>query len=400
MRWLVVMTALAVAAASCKEVQWKPPEVQPAPKTAVKEGHTFAARELMAGPYLLAGEGGIEVVRYEVQGDGCGDGVVVVKGQRIEALPVAAPEADGRLQGTVCDARLPALPRCQPFTYILEPWEQEERTARLAPLAGRSCPDPFQILVLGDTRTGHDEHREVVKRSMAEAPAFILNLGDIVQLNQRVHDWYQFFEIEKDLLPQAPFVLIPGNHETWWDVEFGALMVNRFFRTGESGGTGHHSKDVGRIHMVFLDVYWGEDLVNEGLEWLRADLASVPPDRLTLVFLHEPPISFGAHRPRPAVARLMPVFKESRVAAVIAGHAHMYEHFVVDGLHYVTAGGGGAGLHEANLNVFEDQERYLVKSSSEHHYLVLTVSGESVAFHVKKINGETLEAWAVPLPTP
>jgi predicted phosphodiesterase len=235
---------------------------------------------------------------------------------------------------------------------------------------------------------------------MAEEASFMVNLGDIVQLNQRFQDWYQFFEVERDLLPQAPFVLVPGNHETWWDQEFGALMLNRFFRAGETGGTGHHSKDAGPIHMVFLDVYWGEDLLNKGLEWLRTDLSALTANQLAVVFLHEPPISFGAHRPRPAVKQLIPIFQELGVAAVIAGHSHVYEHFLIENVHYITAGGGGAGLHEANLNVFKDQEQYLIKNSSEHHYLLLTINKASVVFTVKRLSGETLEEWAVPLPIP
>jgi len=398
MRWIIVMAALLSAASACEKIVWKPPVEKEAQKTAVKEGHKFDTRELMAGPYLLMSDGGAAVVRFEVQGEGCGDGIVVVDGQRIAAIPVATPEDDGRLQGTVCDALLPPLPSCRPFTYALEPFEKVKRNGRLPPHAGAHCPAPFKILVLGDTRTGHDIHREVVAMSMAEEASFIINLGDIVELNQRVEDWYRFFDIERNLLPGAPFVLIPGNHETWWDVEFGALMLNRFFRAGESGGTGHHTRDAGRVHMVFLDAYWGEDLVNEGRDWLRADLAAVPADRVTVVFVHEPPISFGAHRPRPPIKRLMPLFQEMGVAAVVAGHAHIYEHFVIEGLHYVTAGGGGAGLHKPDMNVVTEQEEYLVKNSSEHHYLLLTVGDDSVNFTVKRIGGETLEAWAVPLP--
>ncbi len=402
MRLITVIWAplLLLLTLGCEKVEWKAPPTKPAPRTEVEEGHQFSPQEIMAGPYLLVNDRDQGFVRYEVQGDGCAGGKVAVAGETVEAKPSAHRKADGRLQGTVCEAPLPPLPRCSPFEYKLLPFEKDPRQARLPPGAGAKCPSSIRILVLGDTRTGHDIHRQVVTGAMVEEASFIVNLGDIVQLNQRVHDWYQFFEIEKDLLPQAPFVLVPGNHETWWDGEFGALMLNRFFRAGETGGTGHHSKDVGPVHMVFLDVYWGEDLINEGLEWLENDLKALPTEQLAVVFLHEPPISFGAHRPRQPMKQLMPIFQELGVAAVVAGHSHVYEHFLVDEIHYVTAGGGGAGLHELNINVFEDQEQYLVKNSSEHHYLLLTVTKETLVFTVKQLSGETLEEWAVPLPTP
>lgn len=398
---LHTVAALVLVLSACEQVRWKPPAEKPVVKTAVAEAPPLAPGELMAGPYLVLGERGQGVVRFEVHGEGCAQGNVTIEGQTIEAQPIGNLAKDERLQGTVCEAPLPALPRTTPFEYTLKPFEAASRTARLPPLPGdTNAAPPFTILVLADTRTGHDIHGEVVARSMLEAASLIVNLGDIVEMNQRLKEWYQFFEIEEELLSTAPLVVVPGNHETWMDPEFGALMLNRFFGRAGVGGTGHHAIDVGRLHLLFLDVYWGEDLLGEGLQWLRSDLESVPANRLVLVFLHEPPISFGAHRPRPAIKRLMPLFKELGVAAVIAGHAHVYEHFVVDGLHYVTAGGGGAGLHEANLNVFEGQQQYLQKSSSEHHYLLLTVGEKSVEFTVKRLSGDPVESWAVDLPTP
>ncbi len=413
---LPLLVLLLIVSAGCDKIRWKAPEPKPVEKTAIEEGHRFPVGSRMAGPWLLRGPGGRLTVRIEVAGEGCagaalarledGDGGRVLTGPgdgdggRVEAVPAPFQGDDGRLQGTICEFPLPPLPGCGTFRYRIRPFDGPEgaHEAHVPPAPGDRCALPLVLSVLGDTRTGHSVHRQVAAAALAEGPSLIVNLGDIVQLNQRIHEWYQFFELETALLATAPLVLVPGNHETWWEPELGAQMLNRFFRLGERGGTGHHSQDVGALHLVFLDLYWGEEMDGSGRDWLEADLASVPGDRAILVFLHEPAISFGAHRPREVVKGLMPLFDRFDVAAVIAGHAHLYEHFVVDGIHYVTAGGGGAGLHPADLHVNEDQRQHLVKSSSEHHHLLITLQGKRLRFEARALDGATFDRWELPLP--
>jgi hypothetical protein len=101
----------------------------------------------------------------------------------------------------------------------------------------------------------------------------------------------------------------------------------------------------GDIALVFLD---SETAIAAQGDWLRAWLrASEQEFEWALVLLHRPPYTDSL---LPGVAP-DPVLQEQIVAAlagtslvpvVISGHAHGYEHLVVDGIHFVvTAGGGG-----------------------------------------------------------
>jgi len=53
--------------------------------------------------------------------------------------------------------------------------------------------DPFSFVVIGDTRSRHDVHARVVEAVRRQAPAFVLNTGDLIGNGRRIEDWEAFF---------------------------------------------------------------------------------------------------------------------------------------------------------------------------------------------------------------
>jgi len=61
-----------------------------------------------------------------------------------------------------------------------------------------------------------------------------------------------------------------------------------------------------------------------------------------VVYMHHPPYSSGPHGSTPSMRW---PFKAWGANLVLAGHDHVYEHIVVDGLDYLVNGLGGATFY-------------------------------------------------------
>jgi len=344
------------------------------------------ALTLITPPYLLWPGEGRMAVRFEVQGER--DTRLVLRGptgQERTVVPEAEPKHHlaAKLAGQVYRADLTELLACREYSYRVEPFEEGFPHKFMAlPSAGTRCPGGFRFAVFGDTRYGDDHHGVVMSQLRPYRPAFLLNVGDIVNEARRVYEWRRFFRIEKDVAGDAPMEVAPGNHEGYLDPKFGAAMMDRYFGLPERPGTGHHSFDVGPLHVVVLDLYWGTSMSERGLKWLERDLSAIPDDRFRIVVMHEPGFSFSRHRVYSTIRNLRKVFARHRVDAVCAGHSHIYEHFLADKVHYLTLGGGGAPMHQPNMRVVKGEEKYLVNTGSFHHFMVVDIQEGKAVFRV------------------
>jgi phosphodiesterase/alkaline phosphatase D-like protein len=77
-------------------------------------------------------------------------------------------------------------------------------------------------------------------------------------------------------------------------------------------------------------------------EWLKHELESTKKP-WKVVFMHTPIWESGWLN-EAMVKNLTPLFKKHGVKAVFQGHSHYYSRCEVDGIQYLTVGGGGAPL--------------------------------------------------------
>lgn len=363
----------------------------------------YTAGTLIAGPYVLIGKGGTMHVRWETQGESGyslvfrhADTPLKLIGQLMPASPATV-----KLPGRVYDVEIPELPPCSTIKYRLEPTETGDswRELRTAPAPGKLCPEGLRVMVYGDSRTNHRVHGSLIPSMLEARPDLLLNVGDIVHTARRVYEWHKFFEIERRLLESAPIALVPGNHEGYKDSEFGSASMNRYFEADGVGGTGHRVLQYGPLYVVLLDLYWGADLQGEGLEWCSKALARAPERALKVVIMHEPIISFGHHKPREELLPLRGLFAERGVSLVFAGHSHMYEHFRVGEIRYLTVGGTAAPLHEPLENVVENEKRYFVDSGRFHHFAMLELTHRGAKLLVTRSDtGKLIGEWDIASP--
>jgi len=193
------------------------------------------------------------------------------------------------------------------------------------------------IVVYGDTRTNHDDHRKVVEAIMKINPEVAFHVGDLVADGRVKAQWDVFFEISEPLLKIAEFYPVLGNHERNSQLYFDNFELPNNERW--------YSVDKYNIHFIILDSNVDSSIGSEQYNWLEADLKNRDKNvTFTAVVLHHPPYSTGHHKKDEKGLRetVVPLFEKYNVDIVFAGHDHDYERSLVNGIYYIVTGGGGA----------------------------------------------------------
>ena len=239
----------------------------------------------------------------------------------------------------------------------------------------------FDFVVVGDTRPRFESQdfgpfQGLVTRINVLKPALVINLGDLIYgygPRSKEKQWDKYQQVIKEIEP--PYYQLPGNHDTH-SKEARKIYGQRF-------GKFYQSFDYQDWHFVLLDntekERWGY-LGPVELDWLKADLKATRAKGV-FVFLHFP--VWEPERITPEYYEfweqtLHPLFRESRVRAVFAGHYHAYgptREF--DGIRYFITGGGGAELRPEYK-----------KSGGEHHFMRVKVMGDSFEIRVVTDRGE------------
>jgi hypothetical protein len=249
------------------------------------------------------------------------------------------------------------------------------------------CADDFEFVVIGDTRPKFqsDSFRPfeaLLERINELKPSLVVNLGDLIYgygFPSKSKQWDRYEAVIKQF--QVPYYQVPGNHDTH------SRQARKLY--GRRFGKFYQSFDYQDCHFVLLDntedQHWGY-LGPAQLSWLKNDLKKTTAQSV-FVFFHFP--VWEPERITPEYYQfwaqtLHPLFKESRVRAVFAGHYHAYgPSREFDGIRYFISGGGGAELRPEYR-----------KAGGQHHFMRVRVSGKSFQVSVVTERGEMSDAEA------
>jgi Calcineurin-like phosphoesterase len=261
-------------------------------------------------------------------------------------------------------------------------------------------PEPFgekKRVYLVDQTDGYRRNLEFIE---SRKPDFIAIAGDLVETGGEQRDWDEFWRHNagewNDIASTIPIFPAVGNHENYagagggYGTEAAGLAVKKFQTyfetppngTGESafddrfyridhgpitfltidGSDGRPDKSASDTNFLLRsDNGNGEPFdFNPGsiqYEWIERQLADAKQkSKFTFVQFHHVPYSVGPHgfpagrgegldtQSGQPLRILSPLFEKYGVAAVFCGHDEMYEHSVVNGIHYYDIGIGGDGL--------------------------------------------------------
>jgi hypothetical protein len=316
----------------------------------------------------------------------------------------------------------------------------------LPPEAATAKITRFSFISYGDTRGRHDgtdlqaEHTLVIESMLAtirksaadgDTIRFVLQSGDAVQNGAIARQLSVSYIPLINRLTQAggvPYLLVVGNHDVSSSTDlrdtrrldglhnYFAANANLIPANGSPRRlTGYptYSFGYGNTFFIAFDSNIPDDTIQ--LAWVRSQLEGLNRMRYpnVAVFFHHPPFSSGPHggaRLEPQAASLrakwMPLFRRHHVRLMLAGHEHLYEHWVerytdATGTHRideVVSGGGGAPLYaytgEPDLRDYMTAGKaqqvaleHVVRPSIDpggnpFHYVVVHVDGARISLEV------------------
>jgi hypothetical protein len=212
--------------------------------------------------------------------------------------------------------------------------------------------DRFKAVISGDTQPYSNTEVGYVRDTLVhdmiadgtDDIEFVVIEGDVIG------DDLGLYPRLKEILQPAnvPVYLVPGNHDLDFDAPNDAHSFDTFRR---EWGPAYYSFDIGKVHFVVLDdvrypctvednadgrhafcqgtnpAYTGA-LTSEHLEWLTNDLANTPKDKLVVLNMHIPLISYVDHTSsQHQVYNTSDIYAllDGRPSLALSGHTHTLE---------------------------------------------------------------------------
>lgn len=251
-----------------------------------------------------------------------------------------------------------------------------------------------KFVIYGDIRPGTFEsnmHAPIVQAISREKPEFVINVGDLVNRPKRLDHWDRFFFEIKDLASSVPYFSALGNHEydEGSDPDYGANYF-KFFNFPQNGESEfYYYFTYSNILFITLNMSTSDLIISQSeVDWLER-IINLPDNIYKLwkiVYFHVPPFSSGAHDDNPEIIeKMVPIFEKYNLT-VIAGHDHNYEYIIVNNIHYIVTGGGGAPL-ELNLR----NKPYTIYKESTFCYTLVEVEGNHMTLITKRLDGSVVQ---------
>jgi hypothetical protein len=243
------------------------------------------------------------------------------------------------------------------------------------------APEPFRFVVFGDNRDedgDHFNHEALMPAILAEAPDFVINTGDMVDVGLSGDMWDRFFEIERELLRNVPLWPTFGNHEQW---DFANLTYLKIFALPphSSGEERYYEFRHSNCHFIVTnthDILYGTYYSVAQKNFIEAALTAAAADpQVDHIFVvgHHGPYSSSNHGGSPTVRNFIEGLAQmDRIDYFFAGHDHNYERWEGDtGLKGFVTGGGGAGLYSQD----DPNASYTRHFCQCYNYLLVEVNG-------------------------
>jgi hypothetical protein len=248
----------------------------------------------------------------------------------------------------------------------------------------------FSFIAYGDDRSDSASHQSVVNQMalVNPTPGLLFNVGDLTATGA-TSDYLTFFNVEHRMLDHIPMFPTMGNHDVTnvanWLASF-ALPNNERWFSVRFGNSAFHVVDV---YSTFTP---GSAQYNWLLSELMADSAD-PAVHHIFVFDHEPPYTTNnGHAGNANVQQyLCPLFERFKVAIEFSGHNHAYEHSLVNNVHYIMTGGGGAPLYTS----WGSPQSWTVYREATFEFTLISVHGDTVWCKGVRAAGTVFDSFAL-----
>ncbi len=268
----------------------------------------------------------------------------------------------------------------------------------------RPAGESFSFFVIGDTNPTVGDAAGVLEHAMKPEADFTVHTGDIQYYASVIESWALWFPAMRPLLRQGAFLPCIGNHEGEIEHEFDDYYVRTFGGAGfDSDVVEYYRYQSGGVWFFSLDTEIDLGAGSAQADWLEAQLADAagqPGYRFSVVYLHRPMITLSEYSQKSGERQhFAPIFEQYGVKLVFMGHVHGYERFVDGPLTYVVTGGGGAALHDLNVNIDDRPEEAAMRQAfaERYHGVAVDVRADSIDLAAIANDGEVLDTFSIPL---
>lgn len=275
-------------------------------------------------------------------------------------------------------------------------------------LAGRFCtsqPDGARVhwVSIGDTNAQlGNATRNVLAHVVPLGAEFVVHGGDLQYYRSAVETWAGWFPVMAPLLRLGATQPALGNHEKETPDELEDYSL-RFFGDEAFGGKEMRYRfESGGVHFFVLDSEEPLGPTSAQGAWLTAGLAdakAAPAHRASVIVLHRPfaTCSDNAQLVDERLAYAS-VFADTGVALVLQAHVHGYERFELDGVTYVTTGGGGGRLSDMDANASRAECAHRKASGAFFHAVDFVADGREITGKAIDDQGVVRDAFTIALP--
>ncbi len=244
---------------------------------------------------------------------------------------------------------------------------------------------------VGDTQLADDRLEPLMRKFAEHDVEFVLHLGDMVDESTSDLEWDRL--VAAAMKHRIRLMPVVGNHDVRRDYDDdGAIRFRQYFP--DLPNTFYHFRHRG---VNFLMLNSERSLVpgSEQASFLRWHLEKHPGT--TIVCLHRPTFTVGDRDVASMMLRrlwLHGPLVGTDVVAVLAGHNHYYDRTrPLDGITYVTSGGGGGPQREAEV----PEHFTAALSSGKMHFGIARVTDSQIVCEALSMDGERLDEFALEL---
>ena len=347
----------------------------------------LSAQKVLSGPYLVEpGDTGV-IIRWEM--DAKGDYKTEFGKSKSNTNEVKLKLRGQKNGGFLYEAHLQNLNPGETYYYrLIDPIAVSWNTFKTFSEKQKK----FTFVAMGDSRSNPEIFKKIMEETLAEKPAFIISMGDLVEQGGDYKEWHDFFfTVVKDVTCSVPLVSTLGDHEA--DGDDGELF-RYFLREDEPVDKQWFSFDYGNTHIISLDYRHPED--KEMIDWFIKDITSSEKE-WNIVMAHRGAYNLGGHRSEWGRGIWPALFSKYNVDLVFAGHSHIYERFLpvrqkeaVNAVTYITTGGAGAGLYQAVPN-----KSVMAVTESVNHFVVVNIDKNKLEAKAIRMDGSLLDKFTI-----
>jgi 3',5'-cyclic AMP phosphodiesterase CpdA len=210
----------------------------------------------------------------------------------------------------------------------------------------------------------------------------------------RQDQWQQFFDVETPVLRDNVYFPAVGNHDRQGRGRT-ADSYRAYFSVPDNGDARFYGFSYAAARFLVLDSNEYSFALSDQTAWLERELIAARQDaavRHVFVVMHHPPFSIALHGgSRDLRERWTPLFEKYQVAAVFAGHDHVYERAEHNAIHYFVSGGGGAPLYPRRPHPSPIDLEAVKRFERAFHFLRVTVTGSRVEVTAVRSDGTVIE---------